>query len=63
MPFHLTVTFFFFLSLNLKSLMFGYKRGEGIGMEDEVPAINCAVEQGLPGVGSSVGILPWSVNI
>ena len=32
-------------------------------MKDEVQVINCAVEQGLPGVGNSMGILPCGLNI
>ena len=32
-------------------------------MKDEAQVINWAVEQGLPGVGSSMGVLPCSLNI
>ena len=39
-------------------MIFSYKRGERTGMKDKVQGINCAVEQGLPGVGSSMEILP-----
>lgn len=38
-------------------MIFGCE-SEETGMEDELQAVNCAVEQGLAGVGSIVGILP-----